>query len=273
MPIIHGHRGARGLLPENTLPSFGKAIDFGVHAIELDIIMTKQGDIVVSHEPWINPFICIDPSGKPYENAERINLYEMPLKEIQQINCGGLVHPDFPYQQIYSTFKPTLKEVLDYLHFYYADWLASKPTTFLDQIKLNIEVKSDPNWYEHHQLSPQNTAQLLHEFIDQHAIGHLCLVQSFDIAFLESFYQLDPTMYLGLLVDEHEDIQEKLHSLSFLPHFCNPYYGLVTPELMDFLHRQEILSLCWTVNRQEDAVQMIIAGVDGIITDYPDLFH
>ena len=115
MAEIHGHRGCRGLLPENTIPGFLYAIDLGVDALEMDVVMNGESDLVVSHEPFISPRICLDPEGNeiPEEMVEQINIYTMSQDSIERFDCGMKPHPKFPNQKKISATKPLLKDVID----------------------------------------------------------------------------------------------------------------------------------------------------------------
>ena len=94
---VQGHRGARGLRPENTIPGFLVAIDSGVTTIELDVVITKDKQVVVSHEPWMSAAICLDPSGSPLQAKEekKFNIYQMTYDEVKQFDCGSLGNTRF----------------------------------------------------------------------------------------------------------------------------------------------------------------------------------
>ena len=112
---IQGHRGCRGLLPENTLPAFIKAMELGVTTVEMDVAITKDKLVVVSHEPWMNHEICSDKNGNEINRADEMgyNIYQMNYDEVKQFDCGSKTHPRFLYQQKIKTYKPLLSEVID----------------------------------------------------------------------------------------------------------------------------------------------------------------
>lgn len=105
---IQGHRGCRGLFPENSLPAFEKAIDLGVTTLELDLAITKDHKVVVSHEPYMNSVICFDPDGNTIDASmeRKYNLYQMTHEEIKQFDCGSKVHSNYPNQKKLKTYKP-----------------------------------------------------------------------------------------------------------------------------------------------------------------------
>ena len=134
---IQGHRGCRGLLPENSLAAFEKAIDLGVKTLELDIAITKDKEVVVSHEPFMSRIICYNPEGNEIPEAMdmKYNLYEMTHQEIKQFDCGSKFHPSYPDQQKLRAYKPLLWEVFE---------LVKKKNS---KVKFNIEIKSKPKYY------------------------------------------------------------------------------------------------------------------------------
>ena len=112
---IQGHRGARGLLPENTIPAFLKALEYNVTTLELDLAVTADGQLIVSHEPWMNHSICTDSVGGTIdEEAERsFNIYQMAYKEVKRFDCGSMANPLFPDQRPLNVSKPLLTDVFD----------------------------------------------------------------------------------------------------------------------------------------------------------------
>jgi len=128
---LQGHRGARGLAPENSLRAFETALSFPeVTTLELDVVISKDHKVVVSHEPWMNPTICVTDSIINDSIGRAMNLYQMTLEEIQKYDCGMAQHPDFPEQKSGSSFKPSLKQVLEF--------------TANDWPGFNIETKTSP---------------------------------------------------------------------------------------------------------------------------------
>src|ERR1700757_4808979 len=117
---IHGHRGARGYYPENTITSFIEAIKLGVTAIELDVVISKDMQVVVSHEAWMNEAFCSRPDGMEVESNSRAkyNLFKMKYEEIVKFDCGNRGNTEFPLQQPMPEHKPLLSEVIDKVESY-----------------------------------------------------------------------------------------------------------------------------------------------------------
>ena len=174
---IHGHRGCRGYYPENTIEGFKLALELGATAIELDIVVSKEKQLIVSHEPYMNHLFCQDKEGNQVskDKEKEINLYKMTLSEIQQFDCGARTDTKYPEQKKVKTHKPSLEEVV-----------AALP----NHVFLNIEVKSEPQWYGTYQPETREYAGLVANFIEQHHLYSRCLVQSFDSNFLNDFHQL-----------------------------------------------------------------------------------
>jgi glycerophosphoryl diester phosphodiesterase len=112
---LQGHRGCRGIMPENTIPAFIKALEIGVTTLELDVVITKDHQVVVSHEPYMNYATCLDSLGKPFtkERQTDFKLYGMTMSQIRKFDCGSLYYPDFPDQVKIKVTKPLLSEMID----------------------------------------------------------------------------------------------------------------------------------------------------------------
>ncbi|MFT3884811.1 MAG: glycerophosphodiester phosphodiesterase family protein [Flavobacteriales bacterium] len=265
LPEVHGHRGCRGLMPENTVPAFLKAVDLGCEWLELDVVMTADGHVLVSHEPWMEHRICRTPSGEPIraEQERGFNIHRMPLKDVQAFDCGLTRHPDFPEQRPQPAHKPTLAEVVNAVEGHVKE-------RGLNAVGYNIEIKSEPALYGIFQPEPWPFAQAVLAAISALAIGDRCIIQSFDPAVLEAVHAIDPDLRTALLVDEGHGLAADLARLSFTPDFYSPDKALVDSALLASLRARNIGLLVWTVNDPAEMERFIHLGVDGIITDRPD---
>lgn len=257
---VQGHRGCRGLLPENTLPAFKKAIELGVHTLELDVAVSKDGIIVVSHEPYMNANICHKPDGGDISEGEArgYNLYQLTFEEIQNFDCGSKTQPRFPEQQLMKASKPSLSQVFE---------LAEALTP---EIKYNIELKSHPDYDDIFTPAPQEFVRLVLAEINKHDVFKRTNLQSFDLRILEEIKRQASSMSVAVLIDEDEAIWAKTTSLSFLPEIISPYFKLLDAKTVRNLKAENFQVIPWTVNDIKDMQQMIDFGVDAIITDYPD---
>jgi glycerophosphoryl diester phosphodiesterase len=268
---FQGHRGARGLAPENTIPSFLKALEYGVTTLELDVVISKDSQIVLSHEPWFNHSISTHPEGKVItkENEKEFNLYQMVYDEIKTYDVGKIGNPRFPQQAKQEAVKPTLRMVTDVVSTY----LMEKN---LEPVYYNIETKSQPDRDDEFHPAPKEFVRLLYNEIQNLGIAEYTTIQSFDVRTLEALHQLDTSITTALLI-YHEDesitttnLEKDLATLSFKPDIYSCYYIYLTEELIAQAHQKGIKIIPWTVNEKEDMQRLIEMGVDGLITDYPD---
>ena len=257
---VQGHRGCRGLMPENTLEAFKTAIALGVNTLELDVVVSKDGKVVVSHEPFISRTYCLDILGNniPKGLDKSYNLYAMPYDSIKQFDCGSKFYPKFPDQQKLKTFKPTLDEVIKLS-------ILNSP-----DIKFNIEIKSKPEYDNIYTPNPKDFVSLVLKVVNDNAVVNSVNLQSFDLRVLEEIKQQQPEIEIALLVDENEAILDKLSKLSFVPDIVSPYYKLLDAKMVENLQTEFFKVIPWTVNDTKDLKQMLRFGVDGIITDYPN---
>lgn len=264
-PEIHGHRGCRGLLPENTLPAFLKSAESGCDWLEMDVVITGDSQVLVSHEPWMEHRICRTPQRDSIteQEAHGFNIYRMTLTEAQAFDCGSTKHPDFPDQENSRQYKPTLREVVEAI-----DEQAMEDGTM--GIGYNIEIKSDPALYGTYQPRPERFAELVLAQIDSLGISGRAIIQSFDPAVLEAVHRIDENMPVALLVDNTDGLDANLKRISFTPTHYSPAFELVDKQLVKELDARDIELLVWTVNDKGDIKRMLKLGVGGIITDYPD---
>lgn len=258
---VQGHRGCRGLLPENSLPAFEKAVALGVNTLELDLAISKDKQVVVSHEPFMSRFYCLKPNGEEISINQDLafNFYEMDYDSIKLFDCGTKQHPRFPQQKNMKTYKPLLSEV-----FKLSDALNS-------EIRYNIEIKAKPEYDNIYTPEPKEYVALVLKVIDEYNIGERCNLQSFDIRILEEIKRQAPSMTQALLVDENEVIADKLNALSFKPEIISPYFQLLTKDVVAQYQKEGYSIIPWTVNEKEDMHTVISYGVNSIITDYPDV--
>lgn len=258
---VQGHRGCRGLLPENSLPAFEKAVALGVNTLELDLAISKDKQVVVSHEPFMSRFYCLKPNGEEISINQDLafNFYEMDYDSIKLFDCGTKQHPRFPQQKNMKTHKPLLSEV-----FKLSDALNS-------EIRYNIEIKAKPEYDNIYTPEPKEYVALVLKVIDEYNIGERCNLQSFDIRILEEIKRQAPSMTQALLVDENEVIADKLNALSFKPEIISPYFQLLTKDVVAQYQKEGYSIIPWTVNEKEDMHTVISYGVNSIITDYPDV--
>jgi glycerophosphoryl diester phosphodiesterase len=245
---VHGHRGARAMRPENTLPAFEYAIAQGVDALELDMAVTRDNVVVVSHDPILKAPICTGPRASAA-------IHDLTLAEVKQWDCGAKQNPAFPKQQpVPGTRVPTLDEVFD---------LAPK-----GKFLFNIETKSFPDRPE---LTPPpgEFARLVLAVVRKHHLDNRVVVQSFDYRTLHAMRKLAPLIKLSALYEGPAPKDFVAIGKEGGADIVSPQFALVTPDQVKAAHAAGFKVLPWTANKSEDWVRLVAAGVDGIITDDP----
>lgn len=288
---LQGHRGARGLLPENTIPAFLLAVELGVTTVELDVVVTRDRRLVASHDPWFDPRICSHPDGRLVTEAdrERLAIYRLDYDDVAAFDCGRRGHPDFPRQRPLAVSKPLLSDAVRAVEARVRE-LGRPPVGY------NIETKSRPEWDGTLQAPPEEFVRLLYDELAALGVLERTIVQSFDVRTLQVLRALDPSVATSLLVEAGEGapvtdrgrapscaanadraaaaashLASDLARLGFVPEIYSPDYRLVDEPLVAEAHAAGMRVIPWTVNDAEAMERLIGLGVDGLITDYPDL--
>jgi glycerophosphoryl diester phosphodiesterase len=263
---IQGHRGARGLLPENTIPAMFKAIDLGVNTIELDVVISADSQVVVSHEPYLSSKICTGPEGESINSAdakEKYNMYQMTYEQIALCDCGSKGNNDFPEQIAMRVSKPLLSTLIDSVEQYVA-------TKGLKPIAYNIEIKSEEDGDLIFHPAPEVFVDMVYALVKEKGIMERSTIQSFDVRVLRVLNQKYPEVRLAYLVWKNPFYESAIESLGFVPAIYSPYYMLVSDSLIAYAAEKGMKVIPWTVNDYEKILELKKKGVDGIITDYPD---
>ena len=284
---IQGHRGARGLLPENTIPAFERAIELGVDVLELDLGMTRDGVPVVHHDRALDPDRTRDTSGAwlappgPFLNA--LDLASLSDFDVGRAAPGNKIAKRFPEQVPRDgTRIPTLAEVLA---------LGKRPGA--DGIRFTIETKVTPLAPEE-TAGPEEFARAVVGVLRSEGMLDRADLQSFDWRILHEARELAPGLSTVCLTAEQRwhdnilrgrpgpspwtaglDIEAFGGSVPRLVEAAgcavwSPYYGDVTEEALAEAHALGLRVVVWTVNEVEEMLDLARLGVDGIITDYPD---
>jgi glycerophosphoryl diester phosphodiesterase len=262
---LQGHRGARGLKPENTIPAFIAALNYGVTTIEMDVVITKDKHVLLSHEPWMSAEICMKPDSTRISKTDekKFLIFQMEYEEIKKFDCGSGGNAKFPEQERIAIHKPLLRDVI---------------TTVEDHIKnyshyevdYNIEIKSTPKGDNKHHPSPEEYSDIVFQLIDQYLPWERVVIQSFDFRVLKYWHKKYPHVRLAVLVENLKSAETNLNSLGFLPSIYSPDFKLLDQEIISSLRKKKIRVIPWTVNEPADMKRLKNWGVDGIITDYPN---
>ncbi len=257
-----GHRGARGNYPENTTPAFFFALDHGMNTLEMDVVISADSQVVVSHEPFFNEEICTIDSLK--RDSLPNNLYKLTYTQISGIDCGSLGNTRFPDQSKMAIAKPLLKDVIEATEEYALQTQRSLPF-------YNIEIKSRPEWDGEFHPSVAVYAELLMKVATEAEIEYRLTVQSFDDRPLQYIHQKYPDVTLALLVQDSVSAEKHLTQLAFIPNIYSCYYLLVDEALVSFCKEKGMKLIPWTVNDPIEIKRLKALGIDGVITDYPGL--
>jgi glycerophosphoryl diester phosphodiesterase len=283
---IQAHRGGRGLMPENTLPAFAHALALGVTTLELDCAITRDGVVVVSHDPLLNPDITRDASGAWLVNAgppiARLDYHALQRYDVGRIRSASRYAARFPTQQAFDGARvPRLVDVFA---------LARRAAN--ETVRFNIETKVSPLEPDHTE-PPETFVRKVIAAVRASDMQHRVTIQSFDWRTLRLVQQEAPeipTAYLTAQQDFMDNIRAAesnspwtagLHVSHFngsVPHMVkaaggavwSPYYAEITGETVREAQRLGLKVIVWTVNSEADMRRMIGLGVDGIISDYPD---
>lgn len=257
---IEGHRGCRGLYPENTIVAFIEALKLGVNTLEMDVVASKDGQLVVSHDPYINCDICL--YCENMKGKKEANIYKLNYEDIKKIDCGSKENPKFPGQKKMFAAKPLLTDVIDAVEQYIKD-------NKLPQVQYNIETKSTPAGDDIEHPKPDVFAKMLYNVLKQKGILNRSIIQSFDPRTLQVIHATDASVQLALLVTI-DSFSKNLKRLGFTPAIYSPNFFLVNKKLVKQCHQKKIKIIPWTVNDEDKMLKMKALGCDGLITDYPD---
>jgi glycerophosphoryl diester phosphodiesterase len=247
---IHGHRGARGVLPENTLPAFRYALDNNIDVLELDLQMTKDNEIIIYHDKDINTNICHGIS-KPIKT--------LTLKEIKEYDCGSKKNNTFINQQTIPGEK--IPSLIELIHLIQTEYKYKK-------IIMNIEIKTEQNIDTDDEV--YNFSNKLVDILNKYNIVKNVIIQSFDTRALNYVKEIDPSIKTSYLIEELQSLDNLIKiSKNLGVTIISPYYKLIDKKIVKKLHDNGFEVLPWTINDINIFKQNIEYGVDGVITDYP----
>lgn len=263
-----GHRGTRGLMPENTIPSFTKAIEVGANTIEFDVHITKDHKVVIYHDGSFTPSYTTKPDGSEISDEERkqYTFYQMNYADIRKFIIGEKDYPAFPEQQRLKTYAPLLSEMIDSVENF------TKANHYPSVIYL-LEIKSAASSDGFEQPDPKTYMSIMMNVLKPYLnrIKGRLIIQSFDMRPLQVLHKTHPQIPLGYLTgDKNKTVAENIEGMGFTPAFYNPHFSLVTPTFLKECHDRKMKVLPWTVEKTDEMQALKNMGVDGIISDYPD---
>jgi len=265
---VQGKAGARGIMPENTVEGMLKALDLGVNTLEMDAVISKDKQVVLSQEPYFNNEISLLPNGKPisFKDQKSYNIYQMDYEQVKKFDVGSKIHARFPGQMKFKAYKPLLSETIDAVEAYVKEHRLAKPV-------YSIETKTIKNGDNEFHPEPAEFVELIMDVVNAKKIAKRVIIESFDMRTLQYLHEKYPKVKTSLLIDEKEPFEDYIDKLGFNPTIYSPYSVLVGKGLVDRCHEMGIKIIPWTVNTVKDLKYFMSLGVDGVITDFPNLMN
>jgi glycerophosphoryl diester phosphodiesterase len=248
---IQGHRGARGLRPENTIPAFERAIELGVTTLELDLQVTRDRVVIVSHDQQPDPTLCRDDTG---HKPPKIPFSELDHADLATVDCGSSQASGYPEQQTVPGARiPTLQQVLRLAR------AADYPVRVSVEIKLQHAGMAIP---------VDEFAKLVVGLLRAEQMDDRAIIQSFDPEALRAVAAIAPEIPRSILVRKRSRYDSSLEAADAT--ILSPKHGALREADVRRLQARGIAVIPWTVNRPADIRRVLALGVDGIISDYPD---
>jgi glycerophosphoryl diester phosphodiesterase len=265
---LQGNRGARGIMPENTVTGMLRAVELGVTTLTMNAVISKDKMVVLSQEPYFNHEFSTQPNGKPItlKNQKTFNIYKMDYEDVKKFDVGQKVHNRFPYQQKYAAYKPLLEETIIAVEDYVKSNKLPKP-------EYSIETKTIPKGDNEFHPEPAEFVELIMAVVNKYKLAKRVTIQSIDRRTLQYLHEHYPKIKTSLMVDEKVDFAQNIEDLGFKPTIYSPTSALVGKGLVDRCHEAGVKIIPWTVNTVKAMKELIALGVDGVVTDYPNIYQ
>lgn len=261
---VIGHRGHVSHFPENSIEGFLSLAKMGADGLELDLVISGDRKVVVSHEPYMAASYMLTPHGSRIRKSEEKDhlLYKMTYDHIRSFDSGSLRNIRFPKQKNTVAYKPLLTEVFMQVE----DCLKEKKNSFT----YYLELKSVPVEYGISQPYPEEFADLVMEVVKENQIPGRVILKSFDANLLNVIHEKYPEARISYLLYK-TTVEEGLALLNFKPEIISPHFRMLpNKEELLKLQEQDFKVIAWTVNQEQHIRTMMDLGVDGIISDYPE---
>jgi glycerophosphoryl diester phosphodiesterase len=255
---VQGHRGTRGNLPENTLPAFKRALEIGVDTLELDCGVTKDGVVVIHHDRRLNPDVARGPDGK-WVTAPAPTIYSLTFEQLQAYDVGR-IRPGSEYAKRFPNQKPVDGTRVPKL----ADLFAMTKDS---KVRFNIETKLLPT-HPDETVGPEALARALIAEFRKAGMARRAVIQSFDYRTLKIVEREAPEIETVYLTEAKDSDPAQVRALG--AKIWSPDMKAMTPEKIAQAHKLGMRVVIWTANEPTEIEKMIDAGVDGIISDYPE---
>jgi len=261
------HRGGRGLVPENTIMAMINTLNIkGITTLEMDTHITKDGQVVVTHDDYLSPAFMLTPEGKeiPETDAKRYPVFGMNYAELKSFDLGTKYFEAFPNQQKVKSYIPLLSNLIDSVQ-------QNIKKNKHQQVFYNIETKCSPQGDGVTNPTPEVFVKLLMDVINTKKIAPFVVIQSFDKRTIQLINKNYPKIKTSFLVANKKSYEENIADLGYKPFILSPVWQMVNSELLDKAHADGVKVIPWTANKLEDIQKLKALHVDGIISDYPDI--
>lgn len=261
------HRGGRGLWPENTIVAMLNAMKIdGITTLEMDTHITKDKQVVVTHDDYLSPGFMLTPEGQeiPASDAKKYPVFQMDYQTLKTFDLGTKPLAGFPKQEKVKSYVPLLADLIDAVQ---GDIKKNKRKQFF----YNIETKCSPAGDGITNPEPAEFVKLLMDVIEKKKITPFVVIQSFDKRTIQLIHEKYPDVKTSFLVANKKSFEENIADLGFKPFILSPEWRMVNEEMLKKAHEAGVKVIPWTANTIEDMKKLRDLGVDGIISDYPDL--
>jgi len=289
------HRGGKSLFPENTIPAMKNALQMNVTTLEMDLAITKDKKVILSHDAFLSPELVTKPDGTyiPKDSGFYYKIYEMSYAKIKAFDVGLKKLDRYPDQKKMKAQKPLFSDVIDACETYARE--LKRPLPYY-----NIETKTRPFSDNIFHPEPREFVDLMMKIIVEKKIQDRVIIQSFDPRTLEIIHKEYPEIKTALLVEKVDDkklaqqqayfkniplekfkmypdhlngVAGDMKFLSFTPTIYSPEHTLVTAQLIKECHSLGMKVIPWTVNTKERLKELKDMGIDGVISDDPRIFE
>ena len=265
-PAIQAHRGGAAVSPENTIEAMIDAVRHGIDVIELDLHVTRDSQVVVSHDACLRPLTTLTPDGDtvPVTGGDGYRIYAMDYDSLSRFDVGSLPDPRWPHRKNIKCSVPRLADLIDSVETF-------TRREGLHPVDYNIEIKSSPSKDGIYAPDYKTFADECMDVILSKELGYRVIVQSFDVRTLEYLRSKYPSLCLSYLVEDSTmSFEEQMDKLNFVPQYYSPESRMLNAETVAKAHEMGMQVLPWTVDDMQEALRMKAIGVDAVITNQPD---